>query len=86
MLKMVFRDGVLLALSGLQNPHQLALRARVSSPTVARYVNEPDAVVAMDGFVIAALLTDGLGKSKEEILAMKIGDLFELVDTDRDGE
>lgn len=80
MKKIVFRKGVLLKKSGLTNPHQLALRARVSSPTIAKYVNSPEASEVIDAGVLASILLDGFEMSEKDALNIRLGDLFEFVD------
>jgi hypothetical protein len=77
-MRLIFKKGVLLELSGLPNPHQLALKSRVSSPTMAKYVNVPESSEVIDASVLASILTDGLGLSKDEALNLRLGDLFEF--------
>jgi hypothetical protein len=84
MRRIVFKKNVLLELSGLPNPHQLALRSRVSSPTIAKYVNAPETSEVIDAAVLASILIDGLGKSEKEVLNLRLGDLFEFVDSPKE--
>ncbi len=79
-MRLIFKKGALLDRSGSANPHQLALKARVSSPTVAKYVNQPDSVQVVDMAVLASLITEGFGLTKRQALDLRLGDLFELVD------
>lgn len=78
-MKIIIKKQVLLELSGLGNPHQLALRSNVSYPTVNKYVNNTESVDAIDAEVLCSILLNGVGLSKEQILEMKIGDLFEIL-------
>jgi len=80
MLRIVFKKNVLLEKSGLPNPHQLALKARVSSPTIAKYVNSPEVSEIIDAAVLASILLDGLGLTKKQALDLKLGELFEFYD------
>ena len=79
-MRLIFKKGALLDRSGSGNPHQLALKARVSSPTVLKYVNTPENVQVVDMAVLAALVTEGFGLTKRQALDLKLGDLFELVE------
>jgi hypothetical protein len=80
MTKLVFKKNVFLKLSGLENPHQLALRSQVSSPTVNKYNISPEKIVAVDTSVLSSILLNGVGLSQEQILALKLGDIFEFVE------
>ncbi len=79
-MRLIFKKGALLDRSGSDNPHQLALKARVSSPTVAKFVNAPESVQVVDMAVLAALVTEGFGLTKRQALDLRLGDLFEIVD------
>ncbi len=79
-MRLVFKKGVLLDRSGSDNPHQLALKARVSSPTVAKYVNAPESVQVVDMAVLASLITEGFGLTKRQALDLRLGDIFEITD------
>lgn len=76
----VFKGGKLLNKSGLGNIHQVTLRARISAQTGYKYLQTPENVKSVDMKVLASILIDGIGLSPKQILEMKIGDLFELVD------
>ena len=77
-MKLILKKQILLSLSGLDNPHQLALRSQVSSPTVNKYVNNPETVDAIDAQVLSSILLNAAGFSPEKILDMKLGDIFEF--------
>ncbi len=79
-MRIIIRPGVLLAKSGTSNPHQLAMKARVSAPTAAKYVNTPEAVQVVDMAVLAAILTEGFGLSPRQALNLRLGDIFDFVD------
>jgi hypothetical protein len=69
----------ILELSNLPNAHQLALRSRVSYPTVDRYINCPEETSQVSAVVMAAILTEGLGLTPEQVLDLRVGDLFQFV-------
>lgn len=64
--------------SGAKNPHQLAMRSGVSYPTAQIYVHEADNIVKMDVKILASMLIDGLGLTREQVLDLRLGDLFEI--------
>lgn len=76
-MRMTFYGERLLKLSGEKNPHSLSLKARVSYPTVMRYV-QTDGIRSIDLDVISALLSDGCGLTADQVREMRIGDLFEV--------
>lgn len=78
--RFVFIGKKLLEKSGLDNIHQVTLRARISTFTGYKYFNTPENVKSVDMKVLASILIDGIGLSPKQVLEMKIGDLFELVD------
>lgn len=78
-MKLVIDGEKLLKLSGMQNPHQLALQARVSAPTIKRYIDSPEQAVSLDAGVLANILLDGLGLTQERALALRLGDIFKFV-------
>ncbi len=76
-----FKGECMLAIGkGAKNAHQLALRSRVSYPTILRYITMPHEIQAYDAMVLPAILIDGQGIAPEELLNMRLGDLFDLVD------
>ena len=64
---------------GADNPHQLHLRSGISYPTVKKYVDEPGEVRAYDSNVLPGILIDGQGLTPDQMLEMRLGDLFELI-------
>jgi hypothetical protein len=76
--KFILRGDVLLGLSGYSNAHKLSLQSRISHPTVHKYVNDAAAVKTIDLTTLAVILVDGCGLDKDQILSMKIGDLFDM--------
>ena len=78
--KFVLKGNWILKKSGLDNVHQITLRARISAQTGYKYIQTPEKVKAFDMKVLATLLIDGAGLTPKEVLEMKIGDLFDLVD------
>ncbi len=79
-MRLIFKKGVLLDRGASENPHQLALKARLSYPTVAKYAEKPATVQVVDMAVLASLITEGFGLTKRQALDLKLGDLFEIVD------
>ena len=61
-------------------PQEASFNARVTWPTVKRYLDRPDDISSLDMNSFPSYLIDGLGISPEELLNMKIGDLFFLED------
>jgi hypothetical protein len=70
----------LLSMSKMPNPHQLALKVQMAAPTVHRYVIQSDRVMAIDLQVLPQLVMRALDLTPEQLLDMKVGDLFEFVD------
>ena len=79
-MRLKLKGDKIIALSGLENNHQLALRARVSHPTVVKYINTPEQLESVDLRILANLLIDGCRISPDEFMDMKLSDLFDLVD------
>jgi hypothetical protein len=79
MKKIILKSKRLLEISGL-NTNQLAMKARVPQQTAYKYIGKPEKVQALDATTLAKFFLDGLGLSPEQVLEMKIGDLFEFVD------
>lgn len=63
------------------NKHQLSQQGRISYPTVLKYLNTPGDVAAFDGGVLYTILVDGMGYSPEEAAQLRLGDIFEFVQT-----
>lgn len=69
-------------LEGTDNVHQFSLRAQVSAQTAYKYLQTPENVHAVDLKVLYALLIRGLGLTEKQMLDLKIGDLFKIVEVD----
>jgi len=80
MKRLVLKGKSILALSGEPNAHRLSLKARISYPTVDRYINRPEKLSAFGSEVLASILTDGTGLSIAQILSMPLGEVFDIVD------
>jgi hypothetical protein len=80
MPRLLLKGREILALSGEPNAHRLSLRARISYPTIDRYINRPETIQALDLTVLGTLLTEGLGLTLEEALALPLSTLFDLVE------
>jgi hypothetical protein len=84
MRKIVFKNGALMELAKVDNAHRLAMRAGVSYSAVTKYVNHPETVDALDMTVFASLLLRGLELSPDAALDLRIGDLFEFVESPKE--
>jgi hypothetical protein len=80
MKRLVLQGKKLLEMSGEPNAHQLSLKARVTYPTVDKYVNKPGQTIAYDTISLTQILIDGLDLTEDQILNLKIGDIFEIID------
>ena len=65
---------------GADNAHRLALRSRKSYPAIRGYIDGSDNKERIDLDVITAILVDGLGFTYDQVLDMRIRDIFKLVD------
>ena len=79
-MKLVPNGEVLLQMAGLPNSHQLSLRARISYPTVDKYINAPETTSSISALVMAAILLDGLDLTPDQVLELRLGDVFQLVE------
>ena len=77
-MRFCLKGQAILEKSGLKNSHQLALRARISAPTASKFIIQPENVKYLDTEVLARMLVDGCGLTPEQILDMRLGDIFEL--------
>jgi hypothetical protein len=77
--KLAFRGGKILELSTEPtNAHKIHLQSSVSYPTVHNMLARPEAVQRMDLTALYKVLSAGLGLSDDEILNLKLGDLFSV--------
>ncbi len=72
----------LLKISGQKNAHQLSLASKISAYTGYKYVRDPNKVKSVDLEVLFAILSNGAELSDKQILDLKIGDLFEVIEVD----
>jgi hypothetical protein len=79
-MKLVPNGQKILEMAGVPNGHQLSLRARVSYPTIDKYVNRAQFAFSVSTEAMAAILLDGIGLSPEQALDLRLGDVFELVE------
>jgi hypothetical protein len=80
MPRLLLKGREILERSGEPNAHRLSLRARISYPTVDRYINRPETIQALDLTVLGTVITDGLGLTREEALALPLSALFDIVE------
>lgn len=80
MVKLVLLGKKLLEMSKIPNAHQFSLRARISYPTIEKYVNRPEKIVQFDAAVMGQIVTDGLGLTIEQAKNLRLGDLFDIVE------
>jgi hypothetical protein len=71
---------------GVDNAHQASLRGSVSWPTASRYINTPQKVRVLDLEVFTNLVIDGFGLTPDEVLNLRMGDLFEYADRESETE
>lgn len=79
-VRLVLRGPALLERSGEKNAHRLGMRAGLSAPTVSRYIDHPEVMVAVDLETLPRLLMAGLGMGADEMLALKLSDIFEIAE------
>lgn len=64
---------------GYMNPHIFSQEARLSYPTVRKYLVEQDPLEMFSGRILFAILHDGYRLSIEEINNLRLSDVFEIV-------
>lgn len=79
--RLALKGEVILKISGFENVHQITLHSMISVQTGYKYLQDSRNVKSLDLKVLASLLMDGAGLTPNQVLEMKIGDLFELVDS-----
>lgn len=79
-MKLVLKGKEILARSDTENAHQFSMKARVSLATAYKHIDRPETVKAFDTEILLAFLMRGLGMSKKEVLEMKLGELFKIVE------
>lgn len=67
------------------NKHRLAQTGQVSYPTVHKYIYREDLngdydIRAFSGEVLFAILHRGMGLTTEQMLDLRLGDVFEIVE------
>jgi hypothetical protein len=85
-LEMRLRGKHVLEMSKLGKTHRMALQARISPATAAKYINMAKGVKVFDLSVLLRMLMDGCGLSKDQILALPLGEVFEIVEADPEPE
>lgn len=61
-----------------RNAHQIGLKVGISAMTANKYLEHPEKVEVIDARVLAGLLIVGAGMTKEQVLNMRLGDVFEI--------
>jgi hypothetical protein len=78
--KLVVRPDVLMSRAGVDNSHRLAMKSRVSAPSMGRWIKRPEKLQIIYLEVLYSVLRFGWGLTHKEILNVRLGDLFEIVD------
>jgi hypothetical protein len=78
--RLIINATALLDRSGRGNAHQLALNSHASASTIARYFSKPEDVKAMDFSILYRILRFGLSLTDRQIEAMRLGDVFQIVE------
>ena len=84
MVRMVPDGKKLLGLAKAANAHQLALKSRVSYPTVDKYVNKSEESVNVSCEVMASILLFGCELTVDQLCDLRIGDVFKVVELKHD--
>lgn len=63
------------------NLHQLSLSTGVSYPTIRSYILHPDALRWIDLAVLTKLLAHGFEMTPDQILDIRLGDIFSIIQT-----
>lgn len=69
---------------GSDNTHILAMKSQRSYPAVRSFVTASVRRIDLD--VLASVLTNGAGLTEEQVLDLRLGDLFEFVNLGRPGK
>jgi hypothetical protein len=75
-------SGLLHLGAGAENAHKLALRSQKSYPAIRGYIDDSDGRARIDLDVVTAILVDGLGFTYDQLLDLKIGEVFKLVEVE----
>ncbi len=70
-------------LSRTENAHQLAMKSKVSYPTIDRYINKSNEIVSIDSAVLAKILIDGMGLTIAQAKELRLGDIFDIVEVEK---
>lgn len=65
--------------NGVENVHQVSKKSDASYPTIRRYVENPEAVKAIELEAFASFMVDGLRIAPSDLAEMRFGDVFEFV-------
>lgn len=79
-MKLLLKGDEILEKSGTENIHQLSMKSRVSMATAYKHISHPETVKSFDTEVLMSFLVNGLGLSKKQVLELKIGDIFDIVE------
>ena len=83
-MRLILKGEEILKRSGEDNIHQLSMKSGVSVATAYKHLDKPETVKSFDTEILMAFLMEGCGMSKKDILDLKIGDLFKIVDSDKE--
>jgi ribosomal protein S4E len=70
----------IMQLANVENAHQLALKSKVSYPTVDKYINKGHETINIHCGVLASIMLDGCELSAEQLCNLRIGDVFRVIE------
>ncbi len=79
-IRLLLKGNTILEKSGAENIHQLSMKSRVSVATAYKHISHPETVKAFDTEVLISFLMNGMELSKKQVLELKLGDIFEIVE------
>lgn len=81
---LILNSDSIAALSGVKNPHQLAVKAQVSAPTMSRWMTDPKNIQNIHLGTLLNLLMNGLGMSAQEVEALPLGKVLKVLEVNDD--
>jgi hypothetical protein len=71
---------------GMGSNHAISLRAGVSHPTIAKWLDEPETVDYLHLKSLAGILVDAMRMTPAEALEIRLGDILDFRPFDEDGK